>query len=300
VNLPVLAANEGVKHPTLWYPTILGILVVVAAIGLFCGSVYLLLATNLGARLGFLVASGALTGFMVLLSLLWLTTASPLNTLKGRIPSWKPVEALGPDVAESKIPAVRTIAHTGKKDDVQALANVKAFVDASLVTKKAEAGEVLAPGVNKYAVYEAATDYLVTKTYETGGGRRADVTASGTFPYVHVSGHVPKYAVATICPVDKERQKVPYGDPIPDPTCDTAKAATNLVLERDLGSLRIPPFVAFIGSSILFGLTLLALHWRERDLQAAAAAAAVSATTPATTDGAPPSGDDAPDSDDQE
>ena len=38
---------------TLWYPTILGILVVVAGIVLFCGSVYLLLGTNLGARLGY-------------------------------------------------------------------------------------------------------------------------------------------------------------------------------------------------------------------------------------------------------
>ena len=49
-------------HKTLWYPTILGILVVVAGIALFCGSVYVLLATNLGARLGFLVAFTALMG----------------------------------------------------------------------------------------------------------------------------------------------------------------------------------------------------------------------------------------------
>jgi hypothetical protein len=36
--------------------------------------------------------------------------------------------------------------------------------------------------------------------------------------------------------------------------------------------VRVPPFVALIGSSILFGLCLLSLHWRERDLQARAAA----------------------------
>ena len=40
---------------------------------------------------------------------------------------------------------------------------------------------------------------------------------------------------------------------------------------RDLGSLRVPPFVAFLAFSLLFGLTLLSLHWRERDLQEAAA-----------------------------
>ena len=73
---------------TLWYPTILGILVVVAGIVLFCGSVYLLLGTNLGARLGFLVAFTGLAGFMVVLTILWVTTQSPLNTLKGRTPEW--------------------------------------------------------------------------------------------------------------------------------------------------------------------------------------------------------------------
>jgi len=72
----LIIASE-LKHHSLWYPTILGVLVVVAGIVLFCGSVYLLLATNLGARLGFLVAVAALSGFMILLSLLWWTTASP-------------------------------------------------------------------------------------------------------------------------------------------------------------------------------------------------------------------------------
>ena len=46
----------------------------ICAVGLFCGSVYLLLGTNLGARLGFLVAAAGLTGFLVLLTTLWLTT----------------------------------------------------------------------------------------------------------------------------------------------------------------------------------------------------------------------------------
>ena len=45
----------------IWYPTILGLLVVVAGIVLFCGSVYVLLGTNLGARLGFLLSLSALS-----------------------------------------------------------------------------------------------------------------------------------------------------------------------------------------------------------------------------------------------
>ena len=84
----MLLAQEG-GEKTLWNPTILGVLVVLSAIGLFCGSVYLLLATNLGARLGFLVASASLFGFLVLLSILWMTTFTPLESPKGRDTSWK-------------------------------------------------------------------------------------------------------------------------------------------------------------------------------------------------------------------
>src|ERR1700730_12061263 len=86
-----LLAQTLTKPPPsgIWYPTIIGILVVVAAIGLFCGSVYVLLATNLGARLGFLVAFTGLMGFMVLLTVLWMLTTSPLNTLRGTIPAWQ-------------------------------------------------------------------------------------------------------------------------------------------------------------------------------------------------------------------
>ena len=67
----------------LWNPTILGVLIVLSAVGLFCGSSYLLLGTNLGARLGFLVAGACLTGFLVLLSTLWFTTATPLDQPEG-------------------------------------------------------------------------------------------------------------------------------------------------------------------------------------------------------------------------
>ena len=86
--MTVTIATE-LLHKGLWYPTILGVLVVVAGIALFCGSIYVLLGTNLGARLGFLVAFTWLMGFMTILTALWCTTASPLNTLKGRIPAWE-------------------------------------------------------------------------------------------------------------------------------------------------------------------------------------------------------------------
>jgi hypothetical protein len=279
VKVLVLAA-EGIKNRDIWYPTILGVLVVLAAVSLFCGSVYLLLATNLGARLGFLVAAASLSGFMVLLSCLWLSTASPLNTLKGRIPSWKAVESIkGGDLARSKIPAVRTIRQHEQKDPAEQ-ANVKAAVDTVVVTPAQNPGSQEVGATSRFAIYQAATDYIVTKYYETGGGNvfsETNVDVNGRFPIVHVSLHKPHYAVVDICPVDKDKLVVPFGEPPPTPVCDKGQPITSLVFERDLGSVRMPPLVALLGSSVLFILCLLGLHWRERDLQEQAAKVAAEA-----------------------
>src|SRR5882762_7008084 len=108
-----LAAFMVAAGKTLWDPTIVGILAPVAGVFLFCGSVYLLLSTNLGARLGFLVAASALSGFMVLLSTLWLTTSTPLESPKGRTAAWKVVE-VDKSYADSKFAPVQTIDKDGK------------------------------------------------------------------------------------------------------------------------------------------------------------------------------------------
>lgn len=274
--LNVLAA-EGIKNRDLWYPTILGVLVVVAAVALFMGTVYILLATNLGSRLGFLVTAAGLSGFMVLLSLLWLTNPSPVNTLKGRIPAWKAVEAIdNGDIARSKIPAVRAINEKGHDLDQAEVTNVKAALDTNLIiTKNEQTGEILSGAGGKYATYQDATGYIVQRNQVTGGGEifsQFEVTTGGGFPWVHVSLHQPKFAVVTTCKTDPalSAAEVPFGQKPPVPKCaDDARQV--LVLERDLGSLRVPPFVTFLASSILFALCLLSMHWRERDLQDQAA-----------------------------
>lgn len=266
-------ANEGIANRDLWYPFILGVLVVIAAIALFCGSIYMLLVTNLGSRLGFLVATAGFSGLMVLMALLWLTNPSPVNTLKGRIPEWKAVESIeSGDVARSKIPAVQQIDAKGSEVDEAEVANLKAAVDTNLVVNNnLETGESEAGAGGTYAVYEDATNYLVTKNQETGGGEifsQVEVDAGGSFPWLHVSLHKPLYAVVTTCEVDPalSATEVPFGAKPPTPECqDSARQV--LVLERDLGSLRAPPFVALLAFGTLLVLSLLGLHWRERDLQ---------------------------------
>jgi hypothetical protein len=251
----VLAAEA--LHKTLWYPTILGVLVVVVAVLLFCGSVYLLLATNMGARLGFLVAFTALMGFMVILTSLWITTASPLNTLKGRLASWK-VQQVVTNVDEAKITTVRGMDQKKNKVDTTEAANVKAFVDAALVTKVATPTVEVKPNDNRFAKFDSVTNYQVLETYEIGGSHPQFWKGQFT--------HTPQYAAVQFCEV-VDQSGFNNGLPPLPPECKKGGQQGFVILKRDLGSLRVPPFVAWGMSIILFILGLLMLHWRERDEQ---------------------------------
>lgn len=257
MDLTLLAAETTEK--TLWYPTILGILVVVFAVLMFCGSVYLLLATNLGARLGFLVAFTCLSGFMVLLTALWITTTSPLNTLRGRIPAWEPIEVVT-DPADADTAEVRNIVEEGKLVSALEAANIKAAADETLVQVEAVPSESQIDQ-QAFARFQSVTNYMVVNTYRIGG--------SNPNPLDFELTHTPLYAVVEFCEVIPPEQRVPFGVAPPEPECvEDSEDNGFLVLRRDLGSLRVPPIVAFVASLLLFGLGLLALHWREKDERA--------------------------------
>jgi hypothetical protein len=264
----LVLAQETIEK-SLWYPTILGILVVLAGLVLFCGSIYLLLGTNLGARLGFLVAATGLAGFMVILSLLWVTTASPLNTLKGRIPEWN-VKQYVTKLDHAQIKDARKVSKKDKVDTIEA-ANVKAAVDERLVTKQPTAIEKPTPEDNKFAKFDKVTDYQTVNTYEIGGSDPEFLDFQIT--------HKPLYAIVEVCAVTPVN--TPFGVPPPKPECDpTSDKNGFMILERDLGQLRLPPILAFICSLVLFGLGLLGLHWRERDEQEAAKRREAAGPTP--------------------
>ena len=272
----ITLANAAI-HRTLWYPTILGVLVVVAAVLLFVGSIYLLLGTNMGARLAFLTVFAALMGFMVCLSGLWITTASPLNTLRGSVPKWE-IKEVVPDLAKAKTEAVRNIEKDGVRVDPIEAANVKAAVDAGLITKVDTAIEKFTPEDNKFAIFTVVTDYLTTNTWETGGSKPSIMD----FQF----RHSPKYAVVQFCGTAKNTQ--PFGVAPDKPACaaeGTPEAKNNgyVVLEYNLGDVRQPPIIVFFSSIILFVLSLVMFGWYERDRKAELADQSETATTPART-----------------
>jgi hypothetical protein len=256
---------------TLWDPTIIGILAPVAGVFLFCGSVYLVLSTNLGARLGFLVAATALSGFMVLLSTLWLTTSTPLESPKGRAASWRVVE-IDTTYTDSKLPVVRSILDHGHLVPPQQATTVRSFLDSAFVRAVTLPGAK--PAVQPYAQFDSSLQYLTDdptqnlNTYQIGGN------PSNYF------WHKPEYAAVQYCLT--LQVVVPFGQKPPLPVCDPGQPRKVAVLVYDFGSTRLPPVCYLIGAIILFIVSILGLHWYELDEREQARAKSAVTPNPAT------------------
>ena len=253
MGLGILAA-EATKHLDL-VGKLRGYFIVVFAVGLFCGSIYLLLATNLGARLGFLVAFASLSGFLMLLGLIWFTNLTPLNALHGAAPHWDVKEVVDKP-AQAKTEKARDIEKAGIPLDTAAQGEIKATVDST----------VTADG-NPFKLYNNATDYVVVNAEKTGGGS------------LSFFRHRPLYGVMEIQGA-KSVDVLPGGAP-PPATADPSKPAHYVVLERNLGAMRQPPLVMATAFGILFALSLYVMHTMERAEQRAKGADLEPTPTPA-------------------
>ncbi len=223
-----------------------GYAIVVFSVGLFCGSIYLLLATDIGSRMGFMVSFASLTGFLAMLGLIWFTNLTPLNALHGPPPHWV-VEEVVDDPAQAEIEEVRDIKEQGVVLDAAQQGEVKATVDSALT---AEGGE--------FQSFRTASEYVVVDAEKIGGG---------SLPFFR---HRPLHAVMHIQGA-KVVEPLPGAAP-PPPAADPEKPAKYVVLRRDLGALRLPPVVMTVAFSILFALSLYVMHNMERAQQMAARA----------------------------
>lgn len=237
-----ILATEGTGHLDLM-GELRGYAIVVFSVGLFCGSIYLVLSTNLGSRMGFLVSFASLSGFLAMLGLIWFTNLTPLNALHGPPPHWKVKEVVD-NPAQAKTEKVRNIEKEGRVLDAAEQGEVKATVD----------GIVTAEG-SEYKLFSSTSDYVVLKAERIGGGN------------LSFFRHRPLFAVMVIQGA-KKVDPLPGGAP-PPPQADPSKPVKNVVLERDLGAMRQPPVVMTVAFAILFGLSLYAMHNMERAEQKA-------------------------------
>jgi hypothetical protein len=253
MGLGILAA-EATKHLDL-VGKLRGYFIVVFAVGLFCGSIYLLLATDVGSRLGFLISFASLSGFLALLGLIWFTNLTPLNALHGPPPHWV-VNEIVDNPAQAKTEQAHTIEKDGVPLDAAAAGEIKATVDAAVT---AEGGD--------FQLYSSATEYVVVNAEKVGGGSESFFR------------HRPLYAVMLIQGA-KKVDVLPGGAP-PPPAADPAKPAKYVVLERNLGAMRQPALVMSIAFGLLFALSVYAMHTMERAEQKAKAADLEPAPAPA-------------------
>lgn len=243
-----------------WDPTIRGIIVVAFAVAVLPGSIYLLLGTNLGTRLGFLVAIAGVFGWLTIMASIW--TLYGIGYI-GRAPSWEVREAVTSDSGEDT-----SAAQLADARDLSAWrelpADDPARGEAQAAASAAIAGEEAALPMG----FESDQDYVVIDAFEEGG--KKDTFINGILP----GPHPPHYAVIQV--ERKKEVEVEFGETPPKAEADPTQPVISVVLERDLGNKRLPPALLTLGSLIIFGVTCNVLHRRDKVATAARAAAAAS------------------------
>ncbi len=241
-----------------WDPGLRGIAVVFVGTAVLMGSVYLVLSTNIGARVGFLVSVAGLSGWMMLMGIVWAVYG--IGYL-GPAPHWRVEEvitsATPDDLTASKLPAVHDLStwHPQAEDDPHR-GEEQAAATAALVDQN---------GPLK-GVYKSDQEFKSIAAYDTGG--KGKNLKSNWLP----GPHPPHYAVVQVQGV-KERV-IPFGATPPPLEVDPSKPVRTVVLVRDLGAKRLPSVTLAISMGIVFALTCNALHRRDKALMAARAAVA--------------------------
>jgi hypothetical protein len=272
-----------------WDPQIRGFLAVLVGVVVLLGSIYLLLLTNLGTRLGFMIAAAAFWGWLFLMGSVWWIYGNV--GMLGEEPHWEVKEVLYPGTGASGYEDVRALDSSGlpspddlaeaeeadlqeARDDFEpdlagwkllpesnpAFGEAKAAVDEHFVAEPDEELDI-----------DAAEDYVALYSFERGGKERLSDNPDPsrldriwnklktTFWQLR---HPPRYAVIQVQRV-VEQQAEP-GKPPPTPTADESSPVITVVMERNLGDKRFPGAMLTISSGIMFWIFCATLHRRDQ------------------------------------
>jgi hypothetical protein len=300
-----------------WDPHLRGALAVFVGIVVLCGSVYLLLGTNLGARLGLLVALAGLAGWMVILTLIWWIVPPGIGP-RGESSTWQAVEVYvdGPDAARTdqlaELPRPQDFPDPDRilaeNPDLAeeyptgfALSDLESthpeLVEDYLdelelggwrLVSTSDAGEAQAAAdvaLVDSGFFSGPTDYKKLDSFDYGGKQSlaetcpdVDPEGSGLFPdeplcrvwhklrSITTLRHPPHYAVVQVQQVVAQEPR--EGEPPPTPQVDPNAPVVSVVLLRDLGTVRLTPFLYFVISFALFVFFVVVLHYRDKTLKA--------------------------------
>ncbi len=264
-----------------WDPEIRGILTVVLAVATLCGSIYFVMATNIGARLGFLVALTGLTGWMFLMGIIWLIYGIGL---RGPEPSWQAVPGRTVVQDNDALYQAGLFDRPVEVDDdatfpEQAAAVAEQFraegwtlledADPAFGQSGATAGELL----EETGAF-AAGEFQVLNVFDIGGERSPKIGEALDFLAFF---HKPHYVVVEVAPLVLTRDEP--GRAPAAPVIDDSRQRQYVYMVRDQGARRQPAAVLTIGAGIIFLTLCWLLHRRERFLTANLSASRVPATT---------------------
>ncbi len=267
-GLPVAALH--------WDPQLRGALIVLVGAAVLVGSVFMLLATNVGLRMGVLLSVAGLTGWLVLLNVIWLM--APLGNgpigYKGVAGGWKIAEIVQGDLVSHS--GTRAITGTPDRPQTQfpdpkagwqflptgnpLLASAQPVADAAL-TSSASGGT---------PTFTTTQDYVEVAAYSKGGHNYL-VNVFGYKIYWRIRKHQiylkhqPHYIVIR---VQKSVASVTLaGKAATLPSADPTQPLYSVVMLKNDGSLRLPPLLIGGGALILFLLSVERLHHREKEIE---------------------------------
>jgi hypothetical protein len=276
----------------------MGIATVLAGIGfdpeiraiLALGVGVVVLLTNVGSRLGFLIGATALWGWLFIMGVVWWLYGTV--GMIGDLPTWQVKEVVYPstqladledahtlDVDESGLPEnaeefldLPAEEQTEVADEVEpdlggwkvllesnpSFGEAKAALDEHFVAEPLDDGTLL---------LDSPEDYVPTYSFERGGKDGLKDDPSRIDRITHKLStmiqlrHPPHYAVLQIQPA-LVQETIP-GEAPPLPKADESKPVISVIMERDLGQRRLPGAGLAVSSAIMFGLLANALHRRD-------------------------------------
>jgi hypothetical protein len=258
-----------------WDPQIRGGLIVLTAFSILVGSVFMLLSTNVGSKLGFVLALTGLTGWLTVLAGVWSIFGIGFV---GDAPTWKPKEIVTGDLKVATTPAMRDFPKGFKllpKGDPHA-GDAQAAADRVLSSNAANTplkpGEEAKPDpiLKQFpSPFKATTDYVPLQVYTKGGDNQLFTIGRHKF-YLF---HSPHYTIVQVKPA------IPKNDPTAagPAQADFTRPTVTVVQLRDLGSIRFPSLMLMIASGIVVGICCYSLHQRDKEILRLRAAPATAA-----------------------
>jgi len=252
-----------------WDPELRGLLTVIMGVVVVMGIVYLVLATNLGARLAFLVTLTGLAGWMMLMGMTWWIYGIGL---RGPDPTWQAVpgatvlqdsNALRAGGALELLPEIPDDATFPEQAELIS----DQFKDEGWIVldKSSPAFGQAQASASVFLEEEgafSAGEFEIVEIFDFGGERYPKI--NDTLDFVAFF-HEPHYVVAEAAPLEQVRTetgRAPVAREI-----DENRQRQYVYMIRDLGARRQPAVVLTIGGGMVFlGLCYL-LHRRERILR---------------------------------